>query len=247
MDDLRQHGILTRKLDVLAGDSEMQAIIDGIRSEVGSIDVLVNNAGYILVGAVEECSAEEVQQQFATNVFGQLNVLRAVLPHMRAQRSGVIANLGSIGGWQGTPAAGIYCATKAAIAIYTEALCTELAPLGIRVTCIEPGYFRTNFLDEASGRKNVAKKSIPELHVDSTAATRSNLDAYNGKQPGDPEKGARVIVQALTGSGPCKGLTLPPRLALGGDAVPYIGSVLERNRKDLDAWNHIVTQTNCDD
>ncbi|EKG15333.1 Short-chain dehydrogenase/reductase SDR [Macrophomina phaseolina MS6] len=166
---------------------------------------------------------------------------------MRAQRSGVVANLGSIGGWHGVPAVGIYCASKAAIAVYTESLRAEVAPFGIRVTCIEPGYFRTNLLDQASGRKNEAKRRIPELCVGSAAAARAALDDYNQKQPGDPDKGARVIVQALTGTGPCQGLELPPRLALGSDAVPIISAVLERNRKDLDAWNHIVTDTNCDD
>ncbi|EKG13229.1 Short-chain dehydrogenase/reductase SDR [Macrophomina phaseolina MS6] len=241
--DLRERGIVTKRLDVLAGDAEMKAIIDDIHATVGSIDVLVNNAGYILVGAVEEVSAEEVQKNFATNVFGQFNVLRAVVPHMRARRAGVIANMGSIGGWRGSPAAGVYCATKAAVAIYTESLRAELEPFGVAVTCIEPGYFRTNFLDEASGRKQVAARRVPDV----AAETRAFLDQYNRKQPGDPAKGARVIVQALTGSGPCAGRALPPRLALGQDAVAFIGEALDRNRRDLDAWKDVVTQTNCDD
>ncbi|KAB2573275.1 Short-chain dehydrogenase/reductase SDR [Lasiodiplodia theobromae] len=248
--DLRQRGIVTKTLDVLSPDAEIQAVVDDVRSTVGDIDVLVNNAGYILVGAIEECSAQEIERQFATNVFGQLAVLRAVVPSMRSRRTGTIANLGSIGGWQGSPAAGIYCATKAAIAIYTESLRAELAPFGVRVTCIEPGYFRTNFLDEGSGRKTVAKKTVAELDTvegSAVAATRSALAAYNKKQPGDPDKGARVIVQALTGSGPCQGKDLPPRLALGNDAVGFIGQALERNRRDLDAWKDIVSKTDCDE
>lgn len=114
---------------------------------------------------------------------------------MRAQRSGTIANLGSICGWRGSASVGIYCAAKGAIALYSEALKGELSPFGIDVTCIEPGYFRTNFL--VSGNRTVAKNRIPELSS-ITGEAKDRLDAYNKKQAGDPVKGATVIVQALT-------------------------------------------------
>lgn len=162
---------------------------------------------------------------------------------MRAQRSGVIANLGSIGGWAGTAGAGVYCVTKGAVALHSEALRGELAPFGIEVTCVEPGYFRTNLLD---GRKTMAAKRIPEL-AEATGGTREALRAANLRQPGDPVKGARVIVDALAKRGACVGRALPARLALGKDAVEAIGEAIERNRRDLEAWAEIVSKTDCDD
>ncbi|KAF3491365.1 3-oxoacyl-acyl-carrier-protein reductase [Arthroderma uncinatum] len=233
--------IKTKRLDVLDDDTQMQATIADIIQDVGRIDILVNNAGYILVGAIEECSLEEIQKSFATNVFGQMNVLRAVIPRMREQKSGTIANLGSIGGWAGGPSAGIYCATKAAIAIYTESLRGELASANIEVVCIEPGYFRTNFLE--GGHRMRAKKQVPEV----SDSMNNFLDTYNKKQPGDPQKGANLIVQLLGKTGLGEGKTLPARLALGKDAVSYIGDTLSRNQQDLDEWKDIVSQTNCDD
>jgi NAD(P)-dependent dehydrogenase (short-subunit alcohol dehydrogenase family) len=165
---------------------------------------------------------------------------------MRAQRLGTIANMGSIGGWRGTPGAGLYCATKAAIAIYTEALRAELAPFGIQTTCIEPGYFRTNFLESDGSHKVTAKNHIPELDV-VTQPTKSRLAAYSHHQPGDPVKAAHLIVEALTQTGRCQGRTLPPRLALGRDAVQVIGAALDQSCEALDVWKELVSTTDCDD
>ncbi|KAL1623599.1 hypothetical protein SLS56_008239 [Neofusicoccum ribis] len=253
LDGLTEPGIVKKRLDVLADDAEMRAVVDDVVGTVGRIDVLVNNAGYVLEPGgrdrrvqvrMDSPSRAQVDRQFATNIYGQLNVLRAVAPHMRARRSGVIANLGSIGGWAGGAAAGIYCATKAAVAVYSEALRAELAPLGVDVTCVEPGYFRTNLL--TGGRKTTAARRVPEL-AEATRATREALESVSLRQPGDPAKGARVIVDALTKRGRCEGRTLPARLALGSDAVKMIGDVLERNRRDLEEWADIVSKTDCDD
>ncbi|PGH00158.1 hypothetical protein GX51_05971 [Blastomyces parvus] len=236
--------IIRKRLDVLDRDEQMRDTIKDIIDQVGKVDVLVNNAGYILEGAIEECSSEEVQMHFSTNVFGQLNVLRAVIPYMRARRSGTIANMGSMVAWTGTPSTGLYSATKAAVAMYTESLRAEVAPFNIDVTCIEPGTFRTNFLQ--NGHRIVAKSRIPEL-APVTDRIKDALDAYDKKQPGDPQKGAEVIVQALTKTGVCEGRTLPARLALGKDAVAAIGQSISRNKKDLDDWADIVSTTNCSD
>ncbi|RDW92934.1 uncharacterized protein DSM5745_00256 [Aspergillus mulundensis] len=244
--DLLPLGITPKALDITGGDAEIKAIVDDVESTVGPIDVLVNNAGYILEGAVEECSDEEILTHFDVNVFSQIRLLRAILPSMRARKSGVIANIGSIAGWSGHPAAGFYCASKAAVAMYTEALRAELAPLNIDVTCIEPGYFRTNFLSMSGGHKVTASNRIPDLHA-GTQANRDALVAYSGYQPGDPAKGARVIVEALTKSGRCEGRTVPARLALGRDAVEFIGACLEREREMLDSWKEIIASTDCDD
>lgn len=165
---------------------------------------------------------------------------------MRAQGTGTVANLGSIAGWAGGPAAGLYCASKAAVAIYTEALREEVAPFGIEVTCIEPGYFRTNFLAGDGSHKVNARGRVAELDA-VTQATRSGLAAYNQHQPGDPAKGAQLIVEALTQTGRCQGRSLPPRLALGRDAVQMIGATLDRNRETLESWKDLVSTTDCDD
>ncbi|KAL4904314.1 hypothetical protein BDW74DRAFT_168369 [Aspergillus multicolor] len=246
LDDLVPLGIIPKALDITATDAEIKAVVDEVEATVGPIDILVNNAGYILEGAIEECSHEEILTHFDVNVFSQIRLLRAVLPFMRARKSGVIANMGSIAGWSGHPAAGFYCASKAAIAMYTEALRAELAPLNIDVTCIEPGYFRTQFLTTSGGHKVTAAKCIPDLHA-GTQANRDALVAYSGHQPGDPVKGARVIVEALTKTGRCEGRELPARLALGRDAIESIGASLQREQEVLDGWREIIASTDCDD
>jgi NAD(P)-dependent dehydrogenase (short-subunit alcohol dehydrogenase family) len=163
---------------------------------------------------------------------------------MRARKSGIVANFGSIGGWEGYPAAGMYCASKAAVAIYTESLRHELAPFNIEVTCIEPGYFRTNFL--TGGHKITAKNRIPELDA-GTRATREALAAYSLNQAGDPIKGAQVLVEALTKTGRCEGRRIPGRLALGRDALAAIGGSIAREQAMLDDWKEIVGSTDYDD
>ncbi|KAL2016714.1 hypothetical protein VTK56DRAFT_3143 [Thermocarpiscus australiensis] len=244
LSSLSAAGAVTEQLDVTASDATLSATIARIVQRTGTIDVLVNNAGYILTGGVEEVSRDEAQAQFATNVFGQLNVARAVLPYMRKQRSGVIANLGSIGGWHGSPAAGLYCATKACAGILSEALRAEVAHLGIAVTAIEPGYFRTNFL--AQGHKVRAERHIDELDA-GTAGMYDALAAYNHKQPGDPVKAAKLIVEGLTGTGRCQGRELPPRWVIGNDAYQIVTGVLDTQRKSMDEWKDLTTTTDCDD
>jgi NADP-dependent 3-hydroxy acid dehydrogenase YdfG len=240
---LAQRGAITEQLDVLDDDEKLSGRIEAIVKKTGGIDILVNNAGYILAGGVEECSRSEVEAQFNTNVFGQLNVIRAVLPVMRAKRSGVVANLGSIGGWHGTAAAGLYCATKACSTILAESLRQEVAHLNIEVTSIEPGYFRTNFL--SAGHKTTAEKRIPDLAA-GVEGTHAGLAAYDHNQPGDPQKGARVIVEALTGTGRCQGRELPVRLSLGSDAYKMVSGHIDRYKADLESWKDVTTTTDCD-
>ncbi|KAJ5273062.1 hypothetical protein N7478_008187 [Penicillium angulare] len=190
------------KIDVTANDTEIKTIIDDVLSTARPIDILVNNAGYILEKAVEEVSHQEIVDQFDVNVFSQIRVLQAVLPSMRARTSGLVANLGSFGGWSGVPAAGLYCVIKAAIALYTETLRSEMSPFNIEVTCIEPGHFRTNFL--TGNHKVTAKKRIPELDC-AIQSSRDVFSAYSLHQPGDPVKGAQVLFEDLTKTGPCGG------------------------------------------
>ena len=165
----------------------------------GSIDVLVNNAGYGLLGAVEEASAAETGQVFATNVFGLLNVTRAVLPYMRARRCGHIVNMSSVGGYAAYPGWGIYCATKFAVEGISEALSIELAPLGIHATVVEPGYFRTDFLSAQSLRSTT---ETIEDYVDTVGEMRTFAAAADHHQPGDPQRLAQAIVQLGTARKP---------------------------------------------
>src|SRR5688500_252487 len=168
----------------------------GIKSTIdhfGSVDVIVNNAGYGLAGALEELSDAEARLNFDINVFGSLNVIRKALPYLRKQRSGHIFNISSIGGFTGVfPGFGIYCATKFAVQGFTESLSAEVAPFGIKVTIVSPGYFRTNFLDDSS--LNVPENEIADyINVREIQSVHQNR--YNGNQTGDPDKAAAVIIE----------------------------------------------------
>ncbi|KAL1875195.1 hypothetical protein Daus18300_003266 [Diaporthe australafricana] len=244
--DLATRGAITERLDVTDSDENLAAAVARITSKTpgGRIDVLVNNAGYILAGGVEEASRAEAQAIFETNVFGQLNVIRAVLPLMRAARSGVVANLGSIGGWRGTPGAGLYCATKACATILAESLRAEVAHLGIKVTSVEPGYTRTNFL--VPGHQLRSSRTIEDLSEGALKDTLAAFDSYSLNQPGDPVKTAKLIVDALTGSGSCEGRELPPRLLVGRDAYGVVGQAIETNQANMKLWEDLATATDCD-
>lgn len=162
---------------------------------------------------------------------------------MRARRSGVIANMGSLGGWHGGVGFGHYCATKAALALVSQSLREEVSHLGIQVVCIEPGYFRTNFL--SGGHRTVARNVIDDLRP-VLDPRREMLDKTDRRQPGDPVKGAKLIVEALTRSGRCEGKVLPPRLALGTDAVQFMNRVIEEEKKVLDEWANLAVSTDHD-
>jgi NAD(P)-dependent dehydrogenase (short-subunit alcohol dehydrogenase family) len=200
----------------------------------GCIDVLVNNAGYGLLGAVEEASAIEVERVFATNVFGLLNVTRAVLPYMRSRRSGHIVNMSSIGGYASPPGWGVYCATKFAVEGISEALSIELAPLGIHATVVEPGYFRTDFLSAQSLSSTAGR-------IDDYAGTvgemRTFAAAVHHQQPGDPQRLAQAIVQLAAAHKP------PTRLALGSDTVARIEEKHRDVERELDLWRAVSLST----
>jgi NADP-dependent 3-hydroxy acid dehydrogenase YdfG len=194
------------------------------------VDVLVNNAGYGVAGAVEEVSEAEFMPMFETNVFGLLRVTRAFLPHLRKQRSGHVLNLSSIGGLVASPGMGYYNATKFAVEGISEALAGELAPLGIRVTIIEPGPFRTDFL----GRSGVvAKTRIADY--DSTAGNMRKYFAENdGKQRGDPLRAVQAMIQIVESPAP------PLRLLLGASALQRLRAKLANWDKEIAAWEKVT-------
>ena len=185
-------------------------------------------------------SPQETYDCFNTNVLGLLTATRAILPHMRAQRSGTIALFGSSGSWSGAPGAGIYCATKWAVSGLAESLRLEVADLGIGVCVIEPGYFRTGFLN--SGARVKTERRIGDYDASAVGNTREMLDAYDAKQPGDLEKGARVVVDCFS-----RLEEVPLRLVLGSDCRAVIEGkckatleYLDKNKEEIDGTDYEV-------
>ncbi|MEM8830908.1 MAG: SDR family oxidoreductase [Cyanobacteria bacterium P01_G01_bin.19] len=223
---------LAVRLDVTKPE-EVREAVDRAITTFGRIDVLVNNAGYGSMGAIEEVSDAEVRQQYETNVFGALDVMRAVLPQMRQQRSGYILNLSSVGGVVSFPGAGIYCSTKFALEGISEAMAKEVAPLGIKVTLVEPGAFRTDF----NGRSLVATDNLIGDYDEAVGGFREWVKDVDGKQPGDPAKAVAAMIQAVESGNP------PLRLPLGADAVGAIETKLESVKADVDAGREVALDT----
>lgn len=218
--------VLTVALDV-ADEAQAVAAVQAAVDRFGRIDVLVNNAGFGQLGLFEEIEAADVERQFATNVFGLFHVTRAVLPVMRRQRSGRILNLSSIGGVLGFAGASVYCAAKFAVEGFSDSLAPEVTPFGIHVTVVEPGFFRTDFLDGSSVR--YGSKRIEDYAAHS-ADMRSSYDGYSHKQPGDPAKLAAAMIELA-------GTSEPPRHFLAGsDAVEMANGVIDRRRAEIAAW-----------
>jgi NADP-dependent 3-hydroxy acid dehydrogenase YdfG len=199
-------------------------------AQFGRVDVLVNNAGYGVAGAIEEVSEAEFMPMFETNVFGLLRVTRAFLPHLRKQGSGHILNLSSIGGLIASPGLGYYSSTKFAVEGISESLAAELAPLGIRVTIIEPGPFRTDFL----GRSSV----IAETRIADYDATAGNMRKYFtenvGKQKGDPLRAVQAMMQVVESPNP------PLRLLLGASALERLRGKLNNWEKEIAVWEQMT-------
>jgi len=214
--------------------TEVSAAVDTAVERFGRIDVLVNNAGRGLLGAIEEVSDDEVRAVFDVNVFGLLSVTRAVLPQMRAQRSGLIINLSSVGGFVAWPGWGAYSATKFAVEAFSEAMTAELAPLGIRAVAVEPGPFRTDFL--AAGSLEIAATQI-EDYADSGGAARQWASDNNNAQEGDPLKAAKIIVDLADQD------DLPERIQLGSSAFNDVAEKLARTARDQEAWREISLST----
>lgn len=176
----------------------IKAAVDGAVARFGRIDVLVNNAGHGIIGALEEVSDEEVAAVFEVNIHGLLRVTRAVLPHLRQQRGGHVVNISSIGGLVGLPGYSTYNATKFAVEGLSEALAAEVNPLGIRVTVVEPGPFRTDFLGSSLV---LAKETIAD-YAETSGKTRTAAGTRHGNQPGDPARGAQAIIDAVISDHP---------------------------------------------
>lgn len=194
--------------DVTDEQQVRQAVEQAIQA-LGHLDVVVNNAGYGSLGSIEEVAAEEVRRQFDVNVFGPLHVLRAVLPHLRQRRSGHVLNITSIGGLKTFPGVGIYNASKFALEAIGESLSQQVAPLGIRVTNIEPSGFRTDW----AGRSATYVDTQIEDYRATVGENLKGIQGYSGKQPGDPQRAARIMFELVRQDNP------PLHLPLGKAAV----------------------------
>lgn len=225
--------LLAVGLDVTNEDQAV-AVASAAIDRFGRIDVLLNNAGFGLMGAIEEATAAEIEAVYRTNVFGLLNVTRAILPHLRRQRAGRILNISSIGGYRGGPGFGVYASTKFAVEGLSESLHAELAPLGVHVTVVEPGYFRTDFLDAASLSVSPARIS----DYDETAGrVRAIAVGLSHNQPGDPSKLADVLIAFADTPNP------PVRLPLGSDTVAAIEAKHLSDAAILAEWRSVSVST----
>lgn len=217
---------LALSLDVTQPEQIADAVSKAIE-RFGRIDVLVNNAGIGYFGAVEESEDAAVRNMFEINFFGLANMTKAVLPVMRAQRSGHIINIASIGGLVAFPALGYYNASKFAVDGLSESLAKEVAHLGIHVTIVAPSGFRTDW----AGRSAESSKLVIDDYADTAGANKSFIRGYSGNQPGDPNRAAQAIVKAAESKDP------PLRLLLGAAALKGAMNKLDVLKKDFDAWS----------
>ncbi|MET0793720.1 MAG: oxidoreductase [Polyangiaceae bacterium] len=223
--------VLALGLDVTRPD-QIQTAVASSHERFGALDVLVNNAGYSIVGAVEETSEAELRAAFEPMFFGAVALTQAVLPAMRERRAGTIVQISSVGGLITAPGFGPYCAVKHALEALSEALAAEVAPFGLRVLIVEPGAFRTRLFGSAF-------RSMPAMdaYEESVGPTRAFAAQSEGKQPGDPAKAARAIIDAVNAGSP------QLRLPLGADAVQNIRAKLRQVTTDVDSTEAVASAT----
>ncbi len=219
----------------LASEASVGAAIAATVAQFGRLDVVANNAGYGQLGSLEELTDAEARANFEVNVFGTLNVVRQALPQLRRQQGGHILNFSSIAGIMGNfPGWGIYCATKFAVEGLSESLAAEVAPFGVKVTLVEPGYFRTNFLESGSLR-------TPEKQLDAYTLVRESeavhLQQIKGSQPGDPVKAVAAIIAVAAAPNP------PLHLLLGQDAYDMAKLKIKTLQDDMAQWKHVTVAT----
>ena len=216
---------LAVKLDVTKAD-EIEAAVKAAEAKFGRVDVLVNNAGYGYISAIEEGDDAQIREQFETNVFGLIALTKAVLPGMRERRRGNIVNVSSIGGLVSFAATGYYHATKYAVEGLSESLAVEVAPLGLHVTLVEPGPFRTDW----AGRSIIESKTEIPDYAETAGKRREQTRERSGNQVGDPVRAAEAIIAAVTAEKP------PLRLLLGGPALELAYAKLDSLRANFDTW-----------
>ena len=235
LSDASPERVLPVALDVTKPEKVASAV-ERAQERFGGVDVLVNNAGYGYRAAIEEGDDADVRTLFETHFFGTVAMIKAVLPGMRARRSGAIVNISSIGAQLTPVGSGYYSAAKAAIEGLSGALRGELAPLGISVTVVEPGAFRTDF----AGRSLVQSATVIDDYAATAGQRRKERDTMHGNQPGDPAKAGAAIVAAVESPEP------PPFLLLGADALAAYRYVADGRAKDIANWEQLTTSTDFD-
>ena len=219
----------------LVNEASVDQAIQTTVATFGRLDFVVNNAGYGQLGSLEELSDGESRTNFDVNVFGTLNVIRSAMPQLRKQGTGHIVNFSSIAGLNGSfPGWGIYCATKFAVEGLSESLAEEVEPFGVRVTIVEPGYFRTDFLSDQS--LNLPANKLAE-YATVRESEAFHTDQMKGQQPGDPVKAVAAVIEAVTSDRP------PLRLLLGEDAYTMARKKIEALDRDMEAWKEVTFST----
>jgi NAD(P)-dependent dehydrogenase (short-subunit alcohol dehydrogenase family) len=230
--DATPERVLTVALDVTNPEQVVSAV-EQAQHRFGGVDVLVNNAGYGYRAAVEEGDDAEVRALFETHFFGAVAMIKAVLPGMRARRRGAIVNISSIGAQLTPVGSGYYSAAKAALEGLSGALRGELAPLGISVTVVEPGAFRTDF----AGRSLAQSTTVIDDYAATAGQRRKESDTMDGNQPGDPAKAAAAIITALQSTEP------PAFLLLGADALALYRYVADGRAQEIASWEQLTSTT----
>jgi len=233
--DAAPERVLAVAVDV-TNPAQVNAAVQQAQERFGSIDVLVNNAGYGYRGAVEEGDDAQVRELFETHFFGTVAMVKAVLPGMRARRKGAIVNISSIGAQLTPVGSGYYAAAKAAVEGLSGALHGELQPLGISVTIVEPGAFRTDF----AGRSLVESPTRIDDYAATAGQRRKENDTMHGNQAGDPAKAAAAIIAAVESSEP------PSFLLLGPDALAAYRYIAQSRATHIEAWEYLTSSTNLD-
>jgi NAD(P)-dependent dehydrogenase (short-subunit alcohol dehydrogenase family) len=230
--DAHSGNALAVALDVTDHD-QVLAAIKAAAARFGAIDVLVNNAGHGYRAAIEEAATDEVDELFATNFFGPIDLIKQVLPQMRERRSGSIVNVSSIGAPRSNPGSGYYTATKTALEGISDALNREVGPLGIRVIVIEPGAFRTDF----AGRSLNQSRTVIDDYAETAGRRRKENDRTHGTQQGDPDRAAQAIIATV------KGDQAPFRLLLGTDAIEIVRDELQGRIDEINKWASVSATT----
>ncbi|KAI1147195.1 NAD(P)-binding protein [Nemania diffusa] len=245
--ELESQGAMLLDLDVTSDDAILSAAFQKAIDKYGKITHFINAPGYLLEGPIEGVSAKDALDSITVNVLAIMNLSRLQVAYLRPRRSGYIANFGSVGSWYGGAAFSHYASAKWAVSGFTESLHEEVKEFGINATVVEPGYFRTGFLNGGGGnRKSASNLLEAEYKGTSVEGARNALNLYNNNQPGDVVKGSKVIVDVLTGSGVAAGKQFPMRVILGRDCMNGIRDKIAATEKLMKEWEDVIVSTDHD-
>jgi len=226
--------LMPLKVDI-TNNRDVKGAIQQTVETFGRLDVVVNNAGYAIYGSIEELSDEEFRQSTEVNLFAMVNTIRNAMPYLRKQKAGYIINFSSAGGYKGYGSSAAYSAAKFAVIGLSEALAEEVRHLGVHVTVVAPGFFRTSFLDK--GANMYAKNVIPEYN---TTEVKAWMQRMNGKQPGDPQKLVKLLIDITKEKNP------PLHLIAGPDAYQIVAEKLKADAEEREAWKNVTFSTNLE-